>query len=185
MIVSLFSEIPKCGNTLYVFDIDETTLYYNFRLDDHTVKIIEDFEAKINPNNKDFFDMNAVWEQTLRQHPPIAHDRDGLEDWKKFCDGNGSKIIFLTARFKTVEKTTIFHMQFLYPWVSANDIHMCNGKEKGLVLFDLVTKTDYNTIIFVDDKEYNIRSVEKYIPMVNTYKMIINPDKLQKAGQPE
>ena len=44
MNVTLFSDLPKLKNTLYVFDIDDTTIYYNFTVDDEIKKTIEKYE---------------------------------------------------------------------------------------------------------------------------------------------
>lgn len=197
MEINLFSQLTKAKNTLYVFDIDETVLYYNFKVDEDVVKTIEMYEASVSDKgftNKSYLcisggntkivrkpkpdvtNANALWEETLKRHLPIAHDRDGMELLKSFCDENNSKIIFLTARFKTIEKSTNIHLQSLYKWVNTDDVHLCDGEEKGLVLSKLINPSDYDRIIFVDDKDYNIQSVKNYIPSVITYRMNINSD---------
>lgn len=180
MNICRFSELPKINNTLYVFDIDDTTLYYNFKLDDHSSQVIEKFEANTQIQTPEFQKANTALEEAFRTHTPIVHDRTGLEELKRFCDTSGGKIIFLTARFKTIEELTVFHMQLLYPWVTTKHVYLCNGTEKGVMLFNIVTNTDYHSIVFVDDKDYNINSVRKFVPSVNLYKMTIT-DKPQSV----
>ena len=173
MDISSFTQLPKLDNALYVFDIDDTTLYYNFKLNDHVYKDIEEFEAATGEQTPDFRRANAILEEAFRTHTPVAHDRTGMEELKRFCDRNNGKIIFLTARFKTIEQLTVLHMQSLYSWISPNDVHLCDGTEKGVVLFDIVSSSDHRSIIFVDDKDYNIDSVKKYVPRASIYKMQI------------
>ena len=170
MIITLFSELPKTSQTLYVFDIDETTLYYRFSISDDIVSNIEDLEAGAKTNQ---YEVIKRWENALYEYSACPHDRLGMEELKKFCDKNDGMIIFLTSRFKSIQKSTVFHLQSLYPWVSESDIYLCDGIEKGKVLFDIVAKTHYKQVVFVDDNVGNIESVNRYIPLVTTYKMDI------------
>ena len=172
MIITLFSEIPKTSQTLYAFDIDKTTLYYPFPINDEVVSTIEELEAGAKTNRY----KNKRWEHTLREYSPCPYDRSGMEELKKFCDENDGMIIFLTARLKSIQKSTVFHLQLLYPWVSESNIYLCDGVEKGKVLFDIVAKHhQYKQVVFVDDIVDNIESVKRYIPLVTTYRMVMKP----------
>lgn len=176
MNVKLFSDIPKVKNSLYVFDIDDTTLYYDIGLSKRISAAIEYFEENLTRHKWLFKQVNALWEKRIINSRPIAHDRLGFEDLKQFCDQNNSRIIFLTARFNTIKASTMSHLQELYPWVDPSSVYFCDGIEKGIVLLEIISKMQYNTIIFVDDKEYNLNSVKNYVPGVILYKMTINFD---------
>lgn len=180
MNVELFSDIPKVKNSLYVFDIDDTTLHYDIGSSKRISAAIEYFEENLTRHKWLFKQVNALWEKRIINSRPIAHDRPGLEELKKFCDENNSRIIFLTARFKTIKVSTMSHLQELYPWVRPSSVYFCDGVEKGIVLLEIISKMQYNTVIFVDDKEYNLNSVKKYVPGVILYKMAINLDSLPK-----
>ena len=167
--IESFVQLPSYGNSLYVLDIDETTIYYLNNCDDKYLKTIEEFEKTMN-RTKAFDQANRIWESNLYKEDPIVTDPEGMDKLQKFCRDNNSKIVFLTARMEHVRDITEKQMLELFRWLKKEDIYICNGTEKGTVLKNILKDhKNYDHVVFVDDKDYNIKSVQRIISQVECF----------------
>lgn len=166
--INNFAQIIIKNDSLYVFDIDETFLVFKEVSDiwwkrnfDRLYRETNDYEYASNKMNKLFLD-------TISKNKPKATDLVGFKELERKCKLMNSKIIFLTARPSSMVQLTLDHLKSVYPTIDS-DVYF--SSEKGFKLKEIIDsdKKQYENIIFVDDKIYNIKDVQKSIPQADCY----------------
>ena len=171
-IISNFKEVPLIKNTLYILDIDETTLYYegmNYKWWEKTmiemIKIYDTFEEAE-------YETHDLWYKVINNIEPVITDNEGFFKLKNFVETktNGCKMIFLTARPIKYKDITLKDLKnniekFNYPVVFFDSY----PDNKGIILqkFLKENKETYDKInnkIFIDDLEKNIKNVLEVYP---------------------
>ena len=171
--ITKFSELPKVKNGLYVFDIDETILVFKEVSDTWWKRNYEKIYKETGDMDYAVNKMSKLFADIVKTHKPEPTDIEGFRDIENNIGEDNNIIIFLTARPESLESAT--HRQIA-------EMHLKNpypiyfSEEKGLKLkwiLDNVSSDKYfDSIIFVDDKIYNIEDVQKECPQVQCFQFI-------------
>ncbi len=163
--INNFTDILPIENnleTVLALDIDETVLYFteihkgwwkdNF---DQFYEVSKDYD------HADRESLNK-WFKTIENKIPIVTDQEGINELIKIS--NDTKLIFITARHESSEIVTKQHL--LEIGFDSPTILFCDIKSKGIVLKQWLIDNDllHKQIIFIDDKDYNIKDVKNELP---------------------
>lgn len=104
--ITSFDQVKMIPNSLYVLDIDETTIKYKWKYDDHIPHINIKWWENVNDNllsiyhDQTHVDIIAeyLWERHISTTDPIHTDKTGFDFLLQFIENNNCQLIFLTAR---------------------------------------------------------------------------------------
>lgn len=154
MEISSFDSLPRQENTLYVLDIDETILTHE--------------------RSYHSYSSHEEYEKSIAEEIPIPCDKEGLNRLYEDCLKNGSKIVYLTARYETIRKETEDELRKLFPWTCVEDIYMSNGWTKDVPMNIVLRDHKHERCIFVDDRDYNLTDIKKaFGDKIECYKFIM------------
>lgn len=182
-VVSTFDDIPITKkNTLVLCDIDETVLtpaisfkqVYNNELnrllDLHRVigvnpstqSLIE--EAHKNAVNQYFTNMNT--------YMPIHTDMEGFEDFLVRIENMNSTLMFITARTTQMRQRTEDQLAHLGIDHQKYKIQYSGDIPKGEFIKTHIQLNPYSDVLFIDDKDEFIKSVNSIHPQIKCYKFV-------------
>ena len=179
--ITKFSELPKIKNGLYVFDIDETLIVFDEITDIWWKKNFEKIYAETNDLEYTTNKMNRLFQDIIKNHKPRTTDIEGFRQLEEELYAENNTLILLTSRPKSLEAETYKQIAEL-PFHYTYRIYFSN--EKGLELKKFLktdnVDTNFESIIFVDDKIYNIEDVRNECPEVTCFQFVpdeyIKPD---------
>lgn len=185
--ISSFNDVEIINsNTLVICDIDETLLTWNKKSSDFYHKVIDDFsliDYVIKPTQEE---INKKAQQWLcmyhRMFSPVMTDEDGFYNLLNRIEKTNSEITFLTARPKNSSTNNFTRKNFLDIGLDYNkySIHYTdnNSISKGEYIKKNINTSNYNQIIFIDDYEPYIKTVNDILPNVICYKFEADYKKL-------
>ena len=171
--IKTFSELPKIKNGLYVFDIDETLLVFEEVSDVWWKRNYEKIYAETGDYEYASNKMNKIFAEIVKTHKPRPTDIEGFKAIEDNIGDNNNTIVFLTARPQNLEAETYKQIADL-PIKYSYPIYF--SSEKGLKMKRLIKTVNadkqFDSVIFVDDKIYNIEDVQKECPDVQCFQFI-------------
>ena len=171
--IKTFSELPKIKNGLYVFDIDETLLVFEEVSDVWWKRNYEKIYAETGDYEYASNKMNKIFAEIVKTHKPRPTDIEGFKAIEDNIGDNNNTIVFLTARPQNLEAETYKQIADL-PIKYSYPIYF--SSEKGLKMKWLIKTVNadkqFDSVIFVDDKIYNIEDVQKECPDVQCFQFI-------------
>lgn len=171
--ISKFSQLPEIKNGLYVFDIDETLLVFEEVSDLWWKRNFEKIYAETDDVEYASNKMGKIFSEIVKTHKPRPTDLEGFKEIENNLGKNNNTIIFLTARPQSLEVETYRQIAEL-PIKYSYPIYF--SSEKGLKMKWLIKTANsdkhFDSIVFVDDKIYNIEDVQKECPDVQCFQFI-------------
>lgn len=171
--ISKFSELPKVKNGLYVFDIDETLLVFDEVSDVWWERNFKKIYAETGDYEYASNRMDKIFSEIVKTHKARTTDIEGFKEIENNLAENNNTIVFLTARPESLEAETYRQIAAL-PIKYSYPIYF--SSEKGLKMKWLINTVNavknFESIIFVDDKIYNIEDVQKECPEVQCFQFI-------------
>lgn len=171
--ISKFSQLPEIKNGLYVFDIDETLLVFEEVSDVWWKRNFEKIYAETDDVEYASNKMGKIFSEIVKTHKPRPTDLEGFKEIESNLGKNNNTIIFLTARPQSLEVETYRQIAEL-PIKYSYPIYF--SSEKGLKMKWLIKTANsdkhFDSIVFVDDKIYNIEDVQKECPDVQCFQFI-------------
>ena len=171
--ISNFSELPEIKNGLYVFDIDETLLVFEEVSDVWWKRNFEKIYAETGDVEYASNKMNKIFSEIVKTHKPRPTDIEGFKEIENMLGENNNTIVFLTARPQSLEAETYRQIAEL-PIKYSYPVYF--SSEKGLKMKWLLKTANsdkhFNSVIFVDDKIYNIEDVQKECPDVQCFQFV-------------
>ncbi len=161
-------------NTLVICDIDNTLLYWDKKDPaDFYSMLKHDFpyftEEQIHKEALGFVQMYNV----IIAKPKLT-DSDGFNEMIKKIADLKSEIIFLTARNVTSAEYTKKNFKDIGLTYSNYQVHYTdNSITKGEYIKKNINITKYNKVIFIDDYECYIKTVQDLLPQIICYKFVI------------
>jgi FMN phosphatase YigB (HAD superfamily) len=180
--ITKFGELPEIKNGLYVFDIDETLLVFKEVSDvwwkRNFEKIYAETDDIVYASNK----MSKIFVDIVKTHKPAPTDIEGFKRIEADLDINNNTLIFLTARPESLEVETYrqiadLNLKYSYPIYFSGE----KGLKMKWILSNISSDNNFDSIIFVDDKIYNIEDVQKECPQVQCFQFIPD-DYIAKAN---
>jgi Protein of unknown function (DUF2608) len=173
--IDTFNLVDINKNTLVLCDIDETILFY----DDINPKWWKDklsyYMEKYNDNDLANSHSLEDWYCYIQYNKPSYTDKLGFENMLKRIEENNSTLIFITARNPVFEQITNEHFKHLNIDNLKYQIHYLAGISKGEYIKNKIKLESYNKVIFIDDLEKNIKSVnEIFNDQINTYQFVMS-----------
>jgi hypothetical protein len=157
--VTTFKEIPIQRNTLVLCDIDDTVIVFE-KLGKKWWR--ERFDYYYERNGDYEFSEKAVlkeWIHQIHNEKPVHVDEEGFTDLMERIDESGSTLVFVTARTQDLFGLTLHHLKQagINP---KTGIHYTNNTPKGDYIANVLDFDDFDHVIFIDDMEHNVNSVE-------------------------
>jgi len=175
--IDTFDKIVIESNTLVLSDIDETILFYD-KINQKWWKDKIDYymnKNKCDSSKATIFALDE-WFEHIQKNVPRHTDNIGFRNLLENIKQKNSKLIFITARHPDFKQITEEHFNYLGLNPSDYKVHYLGGYPKGQYIKENINTSNYNNIIFIDDLDRNITSVEKTFPNNNkliTYKFIM------------
>jgi predicted esterase len=169
--INYFTEVEIFPNSLYVFDIDDTILFFpelpiNFWENTFEIEYSKDSDYDKSTERT----MNT-WIDHISNHVPVCTNIMGLSLLIEKLSAVNSKIMYVTARPKSLHQLTVKQLKDMnMQLVSYNNIHCIGDANKGEFILEHARETTYANIIFLDDMQYNIDDVIVAIPSAICYK---------------
>lgn len=160
----LFEKHDNISDHLIVLDIDETVLYFEDMHDQWWSDTFAHFYREHRDYDRADEESLKKWKETIVYKEPIPTDPDGL----KRLLSEDTNILFLTARDPDFEKVTMGHLKKV--GFESPNVIFCGLENKGHVLQKwLVDNAIDKGIIFVDDKEHNVKNVKESVSNAHCY----------------
>ena len=179
------SIIIENKKTLVICDIDNTILYQkSAKTIEEIYKILkgdleeEDLEEEIKEEDlEEEIKEEAIYYYRMLKSisKPICTDFIGFTNLEKIIKKLDGEIIFLTARNSSSETYT--KKQFNDIGIDYNNyhVHYTNDKiTKGNYIKNNIDLTEFENIVFIDDYDTNISSVNEYNNNILCYKFVID-----------
>lgn len=173
-IINNFNDIEIELKTLIICDIDDTILKYNkdlnyfINLNNQTIDNIELSKLKAQ-DDYEFYQIDKYYDD-------ISHtDLEGFYNMIEKINKVNGNIVFLTARHKTSDIFTRKQLDIININYNEFEIHYTgNLIPKGEYINKYINLRYYDKIIFIDDQNYNLYSVNEINPDIKCYKFEIN-----------
>ena len=169
-IINSFNQIDiNNTKTLVICDIDETFISWKKKPEDFVNMLISDFPDS--SKEEILNDSNYMHNIYINMYKPVLTDLDGFTNLLNKIDSTCSEIIFLTARSSTNKNFTLKNLNDVGFSHFIDKIHYTDNLiSKGEYIKNNIDLSMYNQIIFIDDKELFIKSVNDYFPHIICYK---------------
>ena len=178
--INTFNQIHITSpNTLVICDIDKTLLYWNKEPEDfYSMVIDDDYEYKLSPEEI-YKEATSFLNMYTHYFPPIPTDLIGWNNLENQIIETESKLIFLTARTKSISET----------WTEKNfkDIGLDYNKYQIYYTDNILSKGDYinqyidltphTDVIFIDDMNFQLDSVYNLDQEIKCYQFEIISNK--------
>lgn len=174
--ISKFSQVELSGQkTLVICDIDKTLLYWEPKDPaDFYPMLKEDFPEL---TQEEIHKEALEWVETYYRikGKPIPTDLDGFVGMvNKIKHLTDSKLIFLTARNESTSKYTEKNFKDIGLNYTDYQVHYTNNTiSKGEFIKSKIDLTGYDQVIFIDDYESYIQTVNDLVPHIVCYKFEI------------
>lgn len=169
--ITSFDEIElKSHRPLIICDIDNTILHHDVKIE----KFIDILKNDGFCGDELLSMANEMMSVHCRIYPPVHTDKHGYNNFlKKIKELNG-EIIFLTARDRISEDFTSKHFRDIGLNYSDYKVYYTANKvSKGQYIKDNINIMNWNEVIFIDDYDFQIKSVVELIPWIYCYKFEI------------
>lgn len=162
-----FDDINIPQNTLILCDIDETVIFFNEINEEwwrvrfnHHYRLIRDYDKA---------DAEALndWLVYIKANPPQHTDKEGFFRLLQRAANSQSEIIFVTARDSKLHQLTHEHFEQLDIDHKKYKIHYT--RDKGKYIKQHFNLENYERVIFIDDRLYNLDDVVKHNPGVECF----------------
>lgn len=169
--ISSWSELGAIEeNTLLVFDIDETFLWFPTINEAWWQETLQRLSAQHPPDRVDEL-AKEEWLRVVNQEMPVPTDVEGFRELNLEIKRTNSRLTFLTARLESFSHLTRKHLNFCGV---APDTVIHYSSSKGQALRTIAAKyPTCKNVIFVDDKPANLEDVRFYNPSVLLYRWIL------------
>jgi hypothetical protein len=181
--ISSFTNIPIDCSTLVICDIDDTVLHFPTMEADCSAAAAKG--SSFTDNDPAFTSKER--EDHIRQlirvycciKEPDHTDSAGFDDFMRRLDEHGGHLVFLTARSKSDEEFTRKHLRAVGIDDAKFQIYFTdNAISKGefiLSRFDSLglPLNQWKSVVFIDDRLDNIRSVEQLCPGIKCYQFCV------------
>lgn len=178
-VISSYDNINIKNNSLILCDIDETVLKYNgINREWWKQRFYYHYDKDKDYDKADINSLND-WKNYIYNTQPTITDNYGFRNFIDKINETNSTLYFITARDKDMEIITEKHFNELNIDFYKEQIHYVGINSKGAYIKDNFKLANYNTIIFIDDREVHLNEVKdetKDIKEVNTYHFIMDQD---------
>jgi hypothetical protein len=158
--ISSFKDIHLDRNTLVLCDIDDTVILFEKLGKKWWRERFDDYYER----NGDFeFSEQALlkeWIHQIHKQNPVHVDEAGFTDFMERIDATGSTIVFVTARTSDLYCLTLHHLKQV-GITPKTDIHYTSNTPKGEYIANVLDFDDFDHVVFIDDMEHNVNSVER------------------------
>lgn len=187
--ISSFNDVEITNsNTLVICDIDETLLTWNKKSSDFYHVVIDNLssiDCATKPTPEEIYKEALLWlNMYCEMFAPVMTDDGGFHNLLYRIEKSNSEIMFLTARPKNYNSNNFTRKNFLDIGLDYDkySIHYTNNNSisKGeYIKKNINTSNDkYNQIIFIDDYETYIKTVNDILPNIVCYKFEVDYEKL-------
>uniref|UniRef100_A0A6C0BTM0 FCP1 homology domain-containing protein n=1 Tax=viral metagenome TaxID=1070528 RepID=A0A6C0BTM0_9ZZZZ len=167
--VKSFKEIPIQRNTLVLCDIDDTVIVFEKLGKKWWRERFDDYYERT--RNYDISDQEVLkeWVHQIQKGEPVHVDEAGFTDFMERINATGSILVFVTARSSDLADLTISHLKQV-GITPKTAIHYTNNESKGDYIANVLDFDDFEHVVFIDDMEHNVNSVERVFgDKVTTY----------------
>ena len=167
--VKSFKEIPIQRNTLVLCDIDDTVIVFEKLGKKWWRERFDDYYERT--RNYDISDQEVLkeWVHQIQKDEPVHVDEAGFTDFMERINATGSILVFVTARSSDLADLTISHLKQV-GITPKTAIHYTNNESKGDYIANVLDFDDFEHVVFIDDMEHNVNSVERVFgDKVTTY----------------
>jgi hypothetical protein len=172
--IKSFHEIQFTPKTLYVLDFDDTIAKFDGIHNNWWTERFEfHYEAHSCFGKAEELSLYE-WKEKVELIEPVHVDEGGLNYLIEHCSESGSHFVILTARNKVLKDMTNEHLNKLLPDHNI-DVIYCSFENKGLMMEKYIEKElsehEFEHIVFIDDKEYNLDAFMSHHPDATCYLM--------------
>jgi hypothetical protein len=164
-IINSFSQIYLSSKTLIICDIDDTLLYFP-NIHPFSYDNLMKYYISLNNDETKAHEMTINYINWLYKiSTPFHTDMYGFYDiLNRLNNFPQSNICFLTARSGNYENREFTKNNFTSIGLDYYkfDVHYSSNIPKGEYIKNNINISNYDNIIFIDDKEFNIQNVNLY-----------------------
>lgn len=158
-----YSQIEIILNSLVVFDIDETIIKFPQLGKDWWKNKLNHYNAIYGDHHKAEINALEDWIEHVKINKPEMINKDSFIEFFNSALDNNCKIIFLTARNEKLKDITYEHLLHL-DIINHNKVYdIYFNENKGEELEKILSKEEFNDIIFIDDLEENLKDVSNHL----------------------
>ena len=156
--ITSFNDVNVYNNSIIFCDIDETIIEFN----GINHKWWKSTFYKYYDETKDY-ELSEVktlqeWVIHIQSHKPKYTDLNGFLNLMEKINNTNSKIIFITARDKSLINLTKKHFDYLELY--NHQVHHVGVIKKGDFIINNINLDGFDNFIFIDDLEGNIDDVK-------------------------
>jgi phosphoglycolate phosphatase-like HAD superfamily hydrolase len=170
--IKTFIQIPmNYPKTLYVFDIDETFMVFRKITDAWWTQKLNDYRKYYDDEEKAQREMDKLFNKVITSEDPKPTDLNGFKKIEKYTNALDGDIMFLTARTEDYRELTLKQLDLIYPGTSKK-YPVFFSREKGKTLRKILDNNEkkYERVVFIDDKEFNLKDVKADVPEAKCYR---------------
>ena len=167
--VKSFKDIPIQRNTLVLCDIDDTVIVFEKLGKTWWRERFDDYYERTHDYDLSDKEVLKEWVHQIQKNEPVQVDEAGFTDFMERINATGSILVFVTARTSDLADLTIAHLKQV-GITPKTAIHYTNNESKGDYIANVLDFDDFDHVIFIDDMEHNVNSVERVFgDKVTTY----------------
>ncbi len=174
--VTSFNQIPIPNSSLVICDIDDTLIKSKKCLSYFVKTVEEDFKMFPDDSSKESL-LKDAWDMQQMYNQIFGYDHTDSDGFFAMCDKikkSSGQLVFLTARDAKSETATRKNFQSVGLNYDDFSIHYTNNSiPKGQFILSNINFSDYSNIIFIDDNETQLSSVNECFPQAQCYKFEI------------
>lgn len=158
-----YSQIKIIPNSLIVFDIDETIIKFPELGKNWWKNKFNHYYAIYNDYDKADISALEDWIEHVKINKPEMINKDSFIEFFNSSLDNNCKIIFLTARNEKLKDLTLQHLIHV-DVINHNKVYdIYFNENKGEELEKILSKEEFNDILFIDDLEENLKDVSNHL----------------------
>ncbi len=174
--VTSFSQIPIPNSSLVICDIDETLIKSKKCLSYFVKTVEEDFKMFPDDSSKESL-LKDAWDMQQIYNQMFGYDHTDSDGFFDMCDKikkSSGQLVFLTARDFKSEIATRKNFQSVGLNYDDFQVYYTNNSIlKGQFIQLNIDSSPYSNIIFIDDNETQLSSVNECFPQAQCYKFEI------------
>lgn len=173
--VTSFNQIPILNSSLVICDIDDTLIKSKKCLS-HFYKIVEEDFIAFSEWPKELI-LKDAWDMQQMHNQLFGYDHTDTDGFFSMCDkikNSSGQLVFLTARNTNSESFTRKNFQSVGLNYDDFPVYYTNNEiPKGQFIQSKIDFSPYSNIIFIDDNETQLSSVNQCFPQAQCYKFEI------------
>ena len=163
-----FRDIHIPNNALVVLDVDDTVVLFRemgrgwWAEREKELVLLHGYE-------KGREHVMREWVYGAHIHAPVLTDPEEFPRFLQRVFDVGAHLIFLTARSPDLRQLTLLHLTSCGVTVESENVYF--SRDKGAALKSIVQSQGFAEVVFIDDMENNLESVDKALKDVATLRL--------------